>query len=149
MERGIRQQQLKIIKSITVLWFCKLEHPATQATLFLRAQWIITQSATLQCLLLDYSSNKSNKKRWKWPPWLYKRCHKLTPTIVAGVPVTHNMAKGIEIARLMSANMTHSTKVFVVNLMECIPTAIWCWAWGGKRSTLQQWWFWCVPWQLQ
>jgi hypothetical protein len=35
---------------------------------FLRALSIITQSATLQCLLLDCSSNKSSKNRWKWPP---------------------------------------------------------------------------------
>jgi hypothetical protein len=55
---------------------------------------------------------------------MYERCHKLTPTNVACVPVAHNMANGIEIARLMSANMTHSTKVLVVNLMESIPTAI-------------------------
>jgi hypothetical protein len=120
------------------------------STLFLRVPSIITQSTTLQCLLLDCSSNKSSKNRWKWPPWLYKWCHKLTPTNVTGMRVAHDMAgQRHTIARVTSANMTHSTKILVVNLMESIPTAIWCWAWGGKRSTLQQWWFWFVPWQLQ
>jgi hypothetical protein len=37
-------------------------------TLFLRVPSIITQSATLQHLLQDCSSNKSSKKRWKQPP---------------------------------------------------------------------------------
>jgi hypothetical protein len=55
---------------------------------------------------------------------MYKRHHKLTPTNVAGMSVAHDMAKGIQIARVMSANMTHSTKILVVNLMEYIPTAI-------------------------
>jgi hypothetical protein len=55
---------------------------------------------------------------------MYERHHKLTPTNVTGVPVAHNMAKGIRNARVMSANMTHSTKILVVNLMEYIPTAI-------------------------
>jgi hypothetical protein len=56
---------------------------------------------------------------------MYEQCHKLTPTNVAGVLVAHNMAsKGIQIARVMSANMTHSTKILVVNLMESIATAI-------------------------
>jgi hypothetical protein len=55
----------------------------------------------------------------------------------------------IQIARVMSANMTHWTKILVVNLMEYIPTAIWCWARGGKRTTLQRRQFWFVPWQLQ
>jgi hypothetical protein len=150
MECGIQQQQPKIIKSITALWFCKSEHPASYTILFLRAPSIFTQSATLQCLLLDCSSNKSSKKRQKWLPWLYEQCHKLTPTNVAGVRIAHdNMAKGIQIARVMSANMTHLTKILAVNLMESIPTAILCWARGGKRTTLQQWWFWFVSWQLQ
>jgi hypothetical protein len=59
------------------------------STLFLRVPSIITQSTTLQCLLLDCSSNKSSKKRWKWPPWLYEQCHKLTPTNVTGMRVSH------------------------------------------------------------
>jgi hypothetical protein len=56
---------------------------------------------------------------------MHKQHHKLTPTNVVSVRVAHDyMAKGIQIARVMSANMTHLTKILVVNLMESIPTAI-------------------------
>jgi hypothetical protein len=55
---------------------------------------------------------------------MYEWHHKLTPTNVAGMPVTHDMAKGIQNARVIVSNMTHSTKILVVNLMESIPTAI-------------------------
>jgi hypothetical protein len=42
------------------------------------------------------------------------------------------------------SNYDPLSKILVVNLMEYIPTAIWCWAQGGKRTTLQQWRFWFV-----
>jgi hypothetical protein len=42
-------------------------------------------------------------------------CQGLTPTNVAGVRVAQDMAKGIQISRVMSANMTHSTKISAVN----------------------------------
>jgi hypothetical protein len=84
-------------------------------TWFLMAPSIIPQSATLQCLLLECSSNESSKKRWK------EHHHQTVPrtdTNQCRRRVTHDMAKGIQISKVMSANKTHSTKILAVNCKQ-------------------------------
>jgi hypothetical protein len=83
-------------------------------TWFLMVPSIIPQSATLQHLLLECSSNESSKKRWKQAHHGWRMAPR-TDTNQHCRHVSHDMAKGIQISRVMSANTIHSTKILAVN----------------------------------
>jgi hypothetical protein len=57
--------------------------------------------------------NVDECKKWQKRTTINEWQQELTATNVAGV--SHMMAKSIQIARVMPANMTHSTKILAVN----------------------------------
>jgi hypothetical protein len=81
-------------------------------TWFLTAPSIIPQSASLQHLLLECSSNKSSKKRWKWPP-LTNGTKDWHQPMSQACRTQH----GQRHTNLQSdtANTTHLTKILAVN----------------------------------
>jgi hypothetical protein len=112
MECGIRQWQQKIIKSITALPFCKLEHPAVAQHDF---SWRHQSSHNPSLYSASYwnvavtnpARRGENNHHWQMTPRTdTNQCHR---------HVTHDMAKGIQISRVTSANTTHSTKISAVN----------------------------------
>jgi hypothetical protein len=111
MECGILQWQWKIIKSITVLRFCKSEHFPTQQKfsghhqsshnppLYITSYWTAA-------VMNPARRGEKDHHHWTAPRTDTNQCRR---------HVAHDMAKGIQISRVTSANITHSTKISAVN----------------------------------
>jgi hypothetical protein len=107
MECEIQQWQWKIVKSITALWFCKSEHPAAQHGF----SWCHQSSHNLPLHSASYWNGavtnparrgEKNPNQQMAPRTDTNQCHR---------QVAHNMAKGIQISRVTSANTSHLTKI--------------------------------------
>jgi hypothetical protein len=67
----------------------------------------------------------------------------LTPTNVTGSHIAYDMAKSLQITRVTSANMTHSTKILAINhkqLSSDITDLLFLWyLWVGSVKAEPQW----------
>jgi hypothetical protein len=98
-------------QSITALRFCISEHPAAQHDF----SWCHQSSHNLPLYSASYwneavtnpaTRGENDHHRWTAPR---------TDTNQRRRRVAHDMAKGIQISRVTSANTTHSTKISAVN----------------------------------
>ncbi len=99
MEFGIQQWQRKIVKSITVLRFCKSEHPAAQHDFSQHHQSShnlpLYSASYWNVAVTNPARRGKNDHHWQTAPTTdTNQCHR---------HVAHNMAKGIQISRVMSA----------------------------------------------
>ncbi len=94
-------------------WFCKSEHLATQHDF----SWSHQSSHNLPLYSTFYwTATVTNLARRGERTTINKRQHQgLTSTNIAVVSQMSNMAKGIQISRVMSSNPTHLTKILAVN----------------------------------
>jgi hypothetical protein len=102
MECGIRQWQRKIIKSITALQFCKSEHPAAQHGF----SWCHQSSHNLPLCSASYWNEAVTNPARRGENDHHRRTAPRTDTNQRCRCVAHDMAKGIQISRVTSANMT-------------------------------------------
>jgi hypothetical protein len=138
MECGILQQQWKIIKSITALWFCKLEHLATQHNFSGHCQSshnLPLYSASYWTVAVMNPARRGEKDHHQWTA-------PRTDTNPCRRRVAHDMAKGIQISRVTSANTTHSTKILAVSckqLSSDIMDPLFLYLWVGSVKAEPQW----------
>jgi hypothetical protein len=114
MECGIWQWQQKIVKSITALRFCKSEHP-------------IAQHGFSRCHQSSHNPPLHSASYWNEAVMNparrgendhHQRTAPRTDTNQRRRRVAHDMTKGIQISRVMSANTTHLTKISAVNCKQ-------------------------------
>jgi hypothetical protein len=107
MECGILQWQQKIIKSITVLRFCKLEHLATQHNFSGHHQSshnLLLYSASYWPVAVKNPARRGENDH-------HRQTAPMTDTNQHCRCVADDMTKCIQISRVMYADVTHSTKV--------------------------------------
>ena len=93
------------------LRFCKSEHPATQHDF----SWRHQSSHNLPLYSASYWNVAVTNPARRGENDHHRQTAPRTDTNQCRRRVAHDMAKGIQISRVTSANMTHSTKILAVN----------------------------------
>jgi hypothetical protein len=132
MEFDTARRQI-VESAIMALWFCKSEHPAAQHY-FSWCRHSPNNQPPHSASLGTVTTVDKSKKQAVEMTTIYKRRQELTPTNVAD-----DMAKCIQITRVMSANTTHLTKILVVNRKQLSSNII---------DPLFLWYLW-LGWQCQ
>jgi hypothetical protein len=114
MECGIWQWQWTIVKSIMALRFCKSEHPTTQHNFSGHHQ----SSHNLPLYSASYWTVAVMNPARRGENDHHRQMAPRTDTNQCRRHVAHDMAKSIQIARVTSANTTHSTKILAVNCKQ-------------------------------
>jgi hypothetical protein len=131
--------QQKIVKSITALRFCKSEHPAAQHDF----SWCPQSSHNPPLYSASYWNVAVTNPARRGENDHHQRTAPRNDTNQHRRRVAHDMAKGIQISSVMSANTTYSTNISAVNRKQLssniIDPLFWWYLRVGSVKAEPQW----------